>query len=340
MSERVAVWGVAGYGGGALTLTPGGERPLEADLALAMAAAGARGTLRDGGAGGLTLVAKMDGMAARTAWEAVRGPGGNLAGSEAGVTRFRLGLEGSRPLRLDLGSALTPRLELGVRHDGGDAETGFGADLAAGLSWSDPGRGLEAALRGRLLLTHAAAGFAERGIAGSLSFDPEPGSALGVSASLRQSLGASATGGADALLGTGNPAELAAANDNLRDPPGRLEATLGYGLPLADGRLAVTPELGVGLSHRTREYSLGWRLGEIRRTGPVLEADLSGTRRQFPAGERGAEHDVELGIGWRLDGARRRGAGFDLRIEGARRGMANDDRDAEHRIGLRMSAQW
>ena len=40
VSERVAVWGVAGDGGRALMLTSGGERPLEADLAPAMAAAG------------------------------------------------------------------------------------------------------------------------------------------------------------------------------------------------------------------------------------------------------------------------------------------------------------
>ena len=340
VSERVAVWGVAGYGGGTLTLTPRGEAPLETDMDLVMAAAGARGTIRDGGADGLTLLAKTDGMVVRTAWETVRGRGGNLAGSEAGVMRLWLGLEGSRPLRLYAGSVLTPTVEVGVRHDGGDAETGFGADLGAGLAWSDPGWGLEAELRGRVLLTHADGGFRERGVAGSLSFDPDPGSDLGISASLRQTLGASARGGADALLGAEAPAALAAANDNGRDPSRRLEARLGYGLLLAGGRLVGTPEAEIGLSNGTREYSLGWRLGEARRTGLTLEADLSGTRRQRVTGERGAEHEVGLGIGWRLKGARDRGVGFDLRIEGTRRDTANDDRNPEHRVGLSMGARW
>ena len=340
VNERVALWGVAGYGGGRLRLTPRGEAPLETDMDLAMAAAGARGTILDGGADGLTLLAKTDGMVVRTAWETVRGPGGNLAGSEAGVMRLWLGLEGSRPLRLYAGSVLTPTVEVGVRHDGGDAETGFGADLGAGLAWSDPHWGLEAELRGHALLTHADGDFLERGVAGSLSFDPDPGSDFGISASLRQTYGASATGGTDALLGTEAPVELAAANDNGRDPTRRLEARLGYGLPLAGGRLVGTPEAGFGLSNHTREYSLDWRLREARRTGLVFEADLSGTRRQRLAGERGAEHGAAIGIGWRLEGAGDRGVGFDLRIEGRRRDIADDDRHAEHRVGLTMRVRW
>ena len=340
VNERVSVWGVVGYGGGTLKLTPRDGSPLETDLDLAMAAAGARGTLLDGGADGVTLRAKADGMAARTSWETVRGPGGNLAGSEASVTRLRFGVEGTRPLRFDGGSVLTPSAEVGVRQDGGDAETGFGADLGAGLAWSDPERGIEAELRGRVLLSHADAGFRERGVAGSLSFDPDPGSDLGVSASLRQSLGGPAGGGADALLGTGLPSGLEPANDDGRDPPRRLEAKLGFGLPLADGHLVGTPQLRIGLSNHTRDYSLGWRLGEARRAGLVLEAELSGTRSQRLAGKRGAEHETGLGIGWRLRGARDRSVGFDLKLEGARRDFANDDRKSEHRVGLNMRARW
>ena len=45
VSERLALWGVAGYGAGTLTLTPDGMEPIEADMDLAMGAAGARGLL-------------------------------------------------------------------------------------------------------------------------------------------------------------------------------------------------------------------------------------------------------------------------------------------------------
>ena len=50
---------------------------------------------------------------------------------------------------------LTPRLALGVRHDGG------GVTLAA------PAQGLTLSLEGRGVLTHEAAGFRDRGVAGS-----------------------------------------------------------------------------------------------------------------------------------------------------------------------------
>ena len=79
-----------------------------------------------------------------TGSRAVRGgEGGNLAQAEATVTRVRLGLEGTwRGIGSGDGASLTPTMEMGLRHDGGDAETGFGVDVGAGLSWSDPRRGL------------------------------------------------------------------------------------------------------------------------------------------------------------------------------------------------------
>ena len=136
LSERLSVWGMAGYGDGTLTVTPEGSAPLRPGMDFAMGALGLRSVLLDGGEGGTTLAAKSDAFAVRTSTDAVTGSGGNLEASRADVTRVRFALEGSRPFALEgsrpfaLGAdaVLTPSLELGVRHDGGDAETGFGAD--------------------------------------------------------------------------------------------------------------------------------------------------------------------------------------------------------------------
>ncbi len=46
----------------------------------------------------------------------------------------RAGLEGMGPI-------LTLSMEVGLRHDTGDAERGLGLDVGAGLDWSDPARG-------------------------------------------------------------------------------------------------------------------------------------------------------------------------------------------------------
>ena len=47
--------------------------------------------------------------------------------------------------------------------DGGDAETGFGADLGGGVVLAAPAEGLTVSLEGRGVLTHEASGLRDRG---------------------------------------------------------------------------------------------------------------------------------------------------------------------------------
>ena len=137
LSERVSLWGVAGYGAGTLTLRPGEGSAIETGIALAMGALGLRGVLIEAPeAGGVELSVKTDAMAVRTTSEAARGEdGGNMAAAQADVTRLRLGLQATWHGVAAGGGTLTPTLEVGVRHDGGDAETGYGADIGASLAW-------------------------------------------------------------------------------------------------------------------------------------------------------------------------------------------------------------
>ena len=291
VNERLSMWGIVGYGAGELGLTPEGSSRLEADIDLAMAAAGARSTVLDGGDNGPTAALTADVLIVRTKADGAPGP----AASKAEVTRLRLGLEGSWPFPLEGGALVTPSVEIGLRQDGGDAEAGFGADIGAGLAWEDPQRGLKAEVRGRGLLTHEDANFRERGFAASFAWNPTPGSKLGPSLTLRQSVGASATGGMDALLSRGTMAGVAT-NDNRENVARRLEVKLGYGLPVAGDRFIGTPEIGVGFSDTGREYSLGWGLGLARRDRGSLDLSLEGTRHESANGDRGPEH----GIGLRL----------------------------------------
>ena len=292
LGERLSVWGVAGYGDGSLTLEPRAEdgtraKAIRADLDLWMAAVGLRGVALDGGDDGVSLAVKTDAMIARTASDAVSGAGGNLAAAEAEVTRLRLGLEGSRPFPLADGSTLTPSMEIGLRRDGGDAETGFGADVGAGLAWQDTGRGLGAELRGRGLLAHEAKGFRERGMSGSFAWEPETGG-RGPRLSLTQTVGVAAHGGADALLERTSLAGPVA-NDN-RDglQRQRLEARFGYGFPALGDRFTATPEIAVGLSDAGRDYSLGWRLAGDDGTpdGNALELAVEVRRRESTANDK------------------------------------------------------
>ena len=336
LDDRVSVWGVAGYGEGSLTVEPEGQRALETDMDLVMVSMGVRGVLvKAPPEGGVGLAVKSDAMAVRTTSDAVRTGTGNLAATEADVTRLRLGLEGSRWFGLERGANLTPSVELGIRHDRGDAETGFGADIGAGLAWSDPARGLSAGLRARGLLMHEDGSFSDRGFAGSLAWDPVPDSVRGPSLSIVRTVGAEASGGVEALLAPQTAQALEAATDDGSELARRtLDAKLGYGFALFDGRYTGTPEIGLGLSDAGREVVLGWRLEEASSTGLVLGIDIEGARQESADGAAG--HRLGLGFGWRLVGA---GAErFEVRIEGLRLEPANEA--TEHRIGLTLTARW
>ena len=201
LSDRVSVWGVTGYGKGALTLTPGEAAALTSGLSMAMAAAGTRGALVAGDAGGFELGFKADALWVGTSIDGVEGLGGNLVATAAAVTRFRTGLEGARGYTLAGRLSLRPSVEVGLRHDGGDAETGAGLDVGGGLVMSDASTGLAVDLRVRMLVMHQADGFRERGMALSLSYNPTPSTPLGFTARVAPSWGGQATSGAEALWG-------------------------------------------------------------------------------------------------------------------------------------------
>ena len=294
-TERVTVWGVAGYGAGGLRLTPQGGPALEAGLSMAMAAAGTRGELVAGGAGGFALAFKADALWVGTATDGVDGPAGRLQATEAAVTRFRTGLEGSRAYTLAGRLSLTPSVEVGLRHDGGDAETGAGMDVGAGLIVSDASTGLAVDVRVRTLVMHQAEGFRERGVAVSLSYNPTPSTPLGFVARVAPSWGGEATSGAEALWGRETMAGMA--HGGVADG-NRLNAEVGYGLPVGS-RFVGTPRVGVSTSEYGRDYRVGYGLGVLDRESLNFDLGVDAQRRESPM-LGGASNGVlgRASLGW------------------------------------------
>ncbi len=286
-TERISVWGVTGYGKGALRLTPGKGDALETGLAMAMAAAGMRGQLADSGMGGFGLAFKTDALWVATANESVEDLGGSLAATRAAATRFRAALETSRRYAFGRELSLEPSLEVGLRHDDGDAETGAGVDLAGSLIALNPLPGLSADVQVRTLLMHQAEGFQDRGVSVSFSYDSTPKTPLGLTARLVPSWGGQAQSGAAALWGretmAGLPRRPASGN--------RLEAELGYGQPVGR-RLIGTPSLGIGTSERGRDYRLGYGLAALERGTRSFELGVDVQRRETPGPRGGANHGV------------------------------------------------
>ena len=298
LNERVSAWGLAGWGTGDMTIMqdaraatdtgPARERTVtRTDLEMRLAALGGRGALLEAeGTGGMDLALRADAFWVETEAEAVS----NEGNTTADASRVRLALEGSRAFETG-GGVLTPGLELGLRHDGGDAETGTGVELGGRVSWADAGTGLGMEARLRTLVAHEDSDYREWGASGAVRLDPGA-SGRGLSFSLAPTWGA-ASSGVERLWSARDARGLAPGAGF--EPERRLEGELGYGLALSGGRLTGTPNAGFALSDRAREYRIGWRLVRARRGASGLEVDLNATRRE-PVNDNGAgpEHGMVL----------------------------------------------
>ena len=294
LSDRVSVWGMAGTGTGRLSLDLDGSVPqsYRTDLAMTLAATGVRGDLvTPAEPGGFALALKADAFWVRTESDRVTASAfGSLAGAQGESSRVRAVLDGSRTFSFASGAALTPSLELGVRHDAGDAETGTGLEVGAGLGYADPSRGLDMALKVHGLAVHAEEGYDEWGVSGQLRLVPG-GAGRGLSMSLTPSYGVDPSG-SERLWAL--PASSGLVANGEAEPSSRFDAEVGYGMSLWGDRFTGTPNLGFGLSgDGARDLRLGWRLTSAVRGDPGFEVSLDATRREA-ANDNAAEHGVML----------------------------------------------
>ena len=239
-----------------------------------------------------------------------------MAASQSDASRLRLILDGSRSFEAG-GGTLTPRLEVGLRHDGGDAETGTGVEVGAGLSYQADGIAVEGAVRG--LLAHEDEDYREWGASGSVRIDPGA-SGRGLSLTLRPTWGNGverdgAAVGAARRLGARERASAF-------EPERRLDAELGYGLSVLDGRGVATPYAGWSQAGERETLRLGQRLRLGQAAEWRVEGELGEDARTWRAG-----------YGYRL------GSGLTFTTEASRREPANDDAP-EHALVLRASMRW
>ena len=276
-----SAWGVLGWGEGELKETRDGERT-ETDLEMRMAAFGARGALGEieSGWGRVEVSLKSEVLAVRLEAEA----DADLPEVEADAQRVRLLLEGAGQCPLEWGGLLAPTLEAGLRWDGGDAETGLGAEIGAGLRYADESGRLSAVFTARGLLAHEESDYDEWGVGGSLHLKPDR---AGRGLSLRLESGYGSTGSGTQELWTRRDLSGLAAQDDVA-PAGRLQAELGYGLNGPGGRGAWTPYAAYHGGENS-EVRLGARLD----FGEAMRLDFSVVRRGGGEQRNGIELQIE-----------------------------------------------
>ncbi len=253
LTERVSAWGLAGLGTGdmAIPFDDGAMDPIRTDLSMQLGAVGARGTLlTQDASGGMDLALKADAFFVRMESDQAA----NSVETEADASRGRLVLAGGQRFALSETATLRPSLELGVRHDGGDAETGTGVEVGGGaavgggVAWSDAASGLSIEARARMLIAHADSDHEEWGASATARLDPgEHGRGLAFSLAPTIESASSAT---ERLWGA-HDARALAPDGTAFEPARGVAAEAGYGMALPGG-FTGTPDLGYGMSAGAR----------------------------------------------------------------------------------------
>ena len=266
MAGGLNLWAMAGFGTGEVELDDEAADAQASDLTQRMIAAGVNGTLMSSDemiAGGTTNL-NLKGEVAFTSTD-VDGSG-SLESMSLSASRQRLVLEGEHVQKLDSGATFTPSLELGLRNDGGDGETGTGIEAGGALRYADAESGLTVEGRVRTLLNHSG-DYEETGVSGLVRIDPGA-SGQGLALSVEPAWGRTASGvrqlWENGVTAGTSPADQAVA---------RLNAEIGYGLGAAHGLALVTPYTGLGLAGDGAQW---WRVGARWQLAPAASVSVEG----------------------------------------------------------------
>ena len=255
LNAKISAWALAGMGSGDLTLRRTGKNAMPTDISMRMGAAGVKGQVLDGsGPSGVALNVKSDAM-----WVSTKSADtSDLAPTRGDVTRLRLIIQGERTFESGSGAAFTPSAEVGLRHDGGDAETGTGVEVGAGLRYSAGAVTIEA--KARTLVAHEDNDYEEWGMSGAIRVTPHA-SGRGITLSIAPVWGR-AESAAERLWGAPDAQALGANNEF--EARGRLEMDAGYGFGLPSNRGVLTPYAGLTLGdagHHAIRTGARWQLG-------------------------------------------------------------------------------
>ena len=244
LTAKVSAWVLAGVGAGELTLRSEQAGDMPTDISMRLGAIGVKGRLLDGsGPSGIGLNIKSDAM-----WVEMKNDDTpELLGASASATRLRVSLQGERVFGSEYGSEFVPNAEIGIRHDSGDAETGTGIELGAGMRYRAGLFSIEA--QARALIVHEAPGYGDWGLSAAMRLNPSA-SGRGMTLSIAPQWGRTATG-THHLWSTRS--ELG--NHDAFEPDARIAMDAGYGFGAGPGRGVLTPYAGLTLG-REPDYTI------------------------------------------------------------------------------------
>ena len=280
LSNDVYLWSALGYGRGGIDIDDEEAQSVAtSDLSYKSVAVGGSGRLFD--VGDTTFSLKSE---AFKVWMDLEGDDYLIDELSVGVHQLRLSMEGSYEYRFASGTWFNPLVEVALRHDGGDGETGTGVELGGGFLYENPNLGLSVSGRGRWLAAHSSQEFSQWGVGGAVIFD--------TGADKRGALFSVAPEWGDTSSGVEGLWERGVEGLSSKDGGDagmHLDAEFGYGLSALGGDGLLTPYSGLRLGgDGRRQYRLGSRLDLGRSASLSLETE----RRQSDTTK--PEHGIML----------------------------------------------
>ena len=251
-------WATAGHGTGELKITAQEnglpQPPVTSDINMQTIGVGSSVSFH---AGVTTLRFKGEVAQSRVEVDGSQTDAGTITELEVDASRTRIAMEVVQSFALSGGGVFEPSLEIGARFDGGDGETGGGAEIGGGLRYDNPYRRFSIDGKVRALLIHGG-GYEEWGISGTMRV-ASGADGQGLSFSLSPGYGDSGSGVQE--LWRHGLADENNATDETDDYAMKLDARMGYGVATGKGVLTPYSEMTHGTTDSYR-MGLNWKAGE------------------------------------------------------------------------------
>lgn len=255
---QLELWAMAGYGKGELKIIDSRDA-LTSDVVLRTLGVGVSRSLSKGNNRDVRM--KADALSARTKVESAHSRRVAVPGVKADAHRVRLMLDASRTHILADGVQLEPSVDVGVRFDDQEGETGTGTEVGVELRYTDPTVGLTVNLSGRTLIKH--------------NRDDENGYEnyynewdFSIGGSWRSTTGADGQGlslsvgpGYGEVIDGGQPTWQALLGAVENGP--RMNARVEYGLPAFGGLLTPYSEMPIGGPSKVYRLGARWALDSL-----------------------------------------------------------------------------
>ena len=279
VTDRVSAWGLGGFGAGNMSFPEAAALgSTDTGIGMLMAAVGARGSVVSLNwlGQGFDIAVKTDAFLVRMSSDA----GYGFTSTAANANRLRLLVEAAADTVLASGGSLSSKLELGVRLDGGDAETGMGMEVGGGFAYADSARGFRVEATIRRMMVHQDDDFGEWGVGGSVIYQP-----LGPNEGLSLRMGSSwgvVQSGVQEMWSPHATGDWTGRGGRVTGPDtdrSRVTARMHYAFaPFGDG-VSMAPYVDFMLAGdtRTRTSRVGWRFDVMEVLKLSLESGVPGT---------------------------------------------------------------